>query len=76
MCITSCGKNVFDFDNMNKKVIFARPTDCMVGCTSCSVWCVFDIITFSDTMYIKEPIKKRGVFIFAKKQLEERLKNG
>lgn len=75
MCVTSCGKNVFDFDKENKKAIVARPKDCMVGCTSCSVWCVFDAITFPDPKYVKDLIKKRGVLVFAKKQLEERLKN-
>ena len=76
MCVTSCGRNVFDYDREKKKSSVARPLHCMVGCTSCEVWCVFGAISFPDKNYVREEvIKKRGVLAFAKKELEARAKN-
>lgn len=74
MCVTSCGRNVFDFDKNKKKPIVARPNNCMVGCTSCEVWCVFNAISFPDKQYVRDLIKKKGVLKIAKKQLNEKLK--
>lgn len=73
MCFLSCGKKVFDYDKNTKKVTVSRPKECMVGCTSCSVWCVFDAITFPDPKYVKDLIKKRNVLNFIKKQLDQTL---
>jgi NAD-dependent dihydropyrimidine dehydrogenase PreA subunit len=74
MCVTSCGRSVFDYDWENKKAVVARPLQCMVGCTSCEVWCVFNAISFPDKNYIREVIKKRGVLNLAKKELETKFK--
>ena len=74
MCITSCGREVFDYDVENKKAVVARPYQCMVGCTSCQVWCVFNAISFPDPKYVKNLIKERKVLVLAKKQLEEKYK--
>jgi len=76
MCVTSCGKNVFDFDPESRTSVVARPLQCMVGCTSCQVWCIYDAIRFPDPDYVKNLIKKRGVLKLAKKQLEEKLESG
>ena len=76
MCVTSCGRNVFDFDPDNKKAVVARPLQCMVGCTSCQVWCIYDAISFPDQDYVKNLIKKRGVLKLAKQQLKEKIENG
>ena len=51
MCVLSCGKKVYDFDKQNNRSIVARPENCMVGCTSCEVWCIFDAISFPDKKY-------------------------
>ncbi|MGB9708053.1 MAG: 4Fe-4S dicluster domain-containing protein [Candidatus Pacearchaeota archaeon] len=75
MCITSCGRNVFDFDKKKNKSIVAKPMQCMVGCTSCEVWCVFNAITFPDKQYVKDLIKRKGVLEIAKKQLDVKLEN-
>ncbi|MCD6449847.1 MAG: 4Fe-4S binding protein [Thermotogaceae bacterium] len=72
MCITSCGRNVFDYDWKERKAVVARPLQCMVGCTSCQVWCVFNAISFPDSQYVKDLIIKRKVLTLAKRQLEER----
>jgi len=73
MCVTSCGRNVFDFDKEKNKSVVARPLQCMVGCTSCEVWCVFNAISFPDKQYVKDLIKKKGVLKIAKKELDEKL---
>lgn len=76
MCVTSCGRNVFDYNWEEKKAIVARPLQCMVGCTSCEVWCVFNAISFPDPQYVKNLIIERQVLVTAKKQLEERKEQG
>lgn len=71
MCVTGCGRSVFDFDWENGVSVVARPLQCVVGCTSCQVWCIYDAISFPYPNYIKEIIKKRKVLTLAKQQLEE-----
>ena len=73
MCVTSCGREVFGFDKERKVAVVARPLQCLVGCTSCESWCVFNAISFRDKQYVKNLIKKKRLLIVAKKQLEERL---
>ncbi len=74
MCITTCGRNVFDFDIENKKAIVSRPIQCMVGCTSCEVWCIYDAISFPDKQIVKDFIKKNKILVKSKKELEEKLR--
>ena len=73
MCFTSCGKKVFDYDVKKRKAVVARPKQCMVGCTSCEVWCIFNAISFPDKQYVKNLIKEKGVLTFVKKELEEKM---
>jgi len=73
MCVTSCGRNVFDFDKEKSKSVVARPDNCMVGCTSCETWCIFNAISFPDKQYVKNLIKEKGLLKVAKKELEEKL---
>ncbi|MEM4245279.1 MAG: 4Fe-4S binding protein [Candidatus Nanoarchaeia archaeon] len=75
MCITSCGRNVFDFDVGKNKSVVARPLQCMVGCTSCEVWCTSNAISFPEKQYVKNLIKEKGILKVAKKELDEKLKN-
>ena len=73
MCITSCGREVFDFDKEKNKSIVARPLQCMVGCSSCESWCIFNAISFPNRQYVKDLIKEKGLLKIAKKELEEKL---
>ncbi len=73
MCITSCGRDVFEFDTEKKKAVVAKPLQCLVGCTSCESWCVFEAISFPDRQYVKDLIKARHLLVLAKKQLKEHL---
>ena len=76
MCVVSCGRNVFDYDCERRKAIVARPLQCLVGCTSCGTWCVFDAISFPDPQYVKNLIKEKRVLLLAKKELESRFCKG
>ena len=76
MCFVSCGRKVFDYDFEKKKSVVARPLQCMVGCTSCQVWCVFNAISFPDSQYVKNLIKKKGILKEVRKKLEEIRKSG
>ena len=73
MCITSCGRNVFDFDKEKNKSVVARPNNCMVGCTSCETWCIFNAISFPDKQEVKDLIKEKGLLKVAKKELKEKI---
>ena len=75
MCITSCGRNVFGFDKEKNKSVVARPNNCMVGCTSCETWCIFNAISFPDKQYVKNLIKEKGLLAVAKKELVEKFSN-
>ncbi len=71
MCVTSCGRNVFDYEPKRKKAVMARPLQCMVGCMSCQVWGVYDAISFPDPRRVREFIKKK-ILVLAKKQVQEK----
>jgi NAD-dependent dihydropyrimidine dehydrogenase PreA subunit len=73
MCVTSCGREVFDFDAAKKKAVVARPLQCLVGCTSCEAWCVFEAISFPDKQYVRDLIKKEKLIAVAKRELDQRL---
>ncbi|MBS3766279.1 4Fe-4S binding protein [Candidatus Bipolaricaulota bacterium] len=61
MCVSSCGRNVFDYDPNEGKADVARPLQCMVGCTSCETWCINEAIGFPEPGYVKELIKEENV---------------
>ena len=73
MCVTSCGREVFDSDAATKKAVVARPLQCLVGCTSCEAWCVFEAIGFPDNQYVRDLIKKEKLIAVARRELDQRL---
>lgn len=73
MCVTSCGREVYDYDEDRKKAVVARPLQCMVGCSSCEAWCVFGAIGFPDRQYVRDVIKTHKILALAKRRLEEKL---
>lgn len=70
MCITSCGRKVFDYDKEKKISVVARPLQCMVGCTSCSVWCIYEAISFPDPQKVRDFIKEKKILALVKRELE------
>lgn len=47
------------------------PMQCMVGCTSCRVWCVFEAISFPDSKRVRDFIKQKGILKSVKKKLDK-----
>ncbi len=74
MCVTSCGRKVFDYDPEKRKSVVERPLQCMVGCTSCRVWCIYDAISFPDPQRVRDLIKEKNILALAKRQLKEMVK--
>lgn len=70
MCITSCGRQVFDYDTPRRVSIVARPLQCMVGCMSCRAWCIFDAISFPDPKIVRDVIKEKKILALAKSELK------
>ncbi|MCM8761871.1 MAG: ferredoxin family protein [Candidatus Omnitrophica bacterium] len=73
LCFTTCGRNVFDYDKDRKKAIVARPLQCMVGCTSCEVWCIFNAISFPDKEVVRDFIKTKKILIQARDEIEKKM---
>jgi len=71
MCVTTCGRKVFDFDWAENKSVVAQPENCMVGCSSCERWCVFDAISFPDKNLVREFIKENKILNKSKEELNE-----
>ena len=72
MCATTCGRGVFDYEWEGKKSVVARPTQCLVGCTSCRLWCVFDAIRFPDAQVVRDFIKKEKILARVRKEIKEK----
>lgn len=71
MCVTSCGRAVYDYDWEEEKSVVARPYNCLVGCTSCQKWCIFEAISFPDGKIVKDFIKKNKILLKAKEELDQ-----
>lgn len=70
MCVTSCGRKVFDYDKKEKISIVARPLHCMVGCSSCQVWCVFEAISFPNPKRVRDFIIEKGILKSVKEEMK------
>ena len=46
LCYISCGREVFEYDELNRKAVAERKYNCMVGCSTCSTVCPTEAITF------------------------------
>ncbi|RLJ01712.1 MAG: hypothetical protein DRP11_04005 [Candidatus Aenigmatarchaeota archaeon] len=55
VCLTVCGRNVFEFDFKKNRSKVKNPYNCMVGCDNCRVYCPAGAISF--------PQKNRRAFI-------------
>jgi len=73
MCITGCGRNVYDWDSKENKSVVARPNNCLVGCVTCSNTCLFGAISFPDKEELRKIIIENGVIARAKKELGKKL---
>jgi len=71
LCVTTCGRKVFDYDFGRKKAVTAQPLQCMVGCVTCENLCPQKAIGFPPVSYIAHLIKENHVLVEAKRRLEE-----
>ena len=46
LCYVSCGREVFEYDGLQRKAVVERKFNCMVGCSTCSTVCPTEAITF------------------------------
>lgn len=72
MCVTTCGKNVYDYDWKRKKAVVARSIQCLVGCTSCMSWCLFGAINFPEVKIVRDFITKEKILAKAKQEITEK----
>ena len=73
MCITGCGRNVYDWDEEHNKSIVARPNNCLVGCVTCSNTCIYGCISFPDKEELRKLILELGVHERAADELRKKL---
>jgi NAD-dependent dihydropyrimidine dehydrogenase PreA subunit len=74
MCVTTCGRGVFEFDFVKNKAIVAEPLQYLVGCSSCEAWCIFSAISFRDKKYVRDIIRKNSnILVQAKKDLKQKI---
>ena len=72
MCITICGRDVFEFDFWKNKSIVKNHYNCMVGCDNCKVYCPSMAISFpqkSRREFIQDIIKKYDLIAKAKQRI-------
>jgi len=58
MCVTSCGKGVYEFDYENKKSKVVNPMNCMVACQTCANLCPSKAISFAENDNTREKAQK------------------
>lgn len=69
ICVLGCGKQVYKFDYEDNVPVVANPTNCLVGCTTCTNTCPQHAISFPSMSYLHKLIKKRGVISRSRKSL-------
>jgi len=64
MCITACGRNVFEFDFKKNKSEVKNPYNCMVGCDNCRIYCPAGAISFPQKdrrKFVQSLLKKYNI---------------
>lgn len=71
LCVVGCGRKVFEYDYDRKRAVVARPTNCMVACTTCKTLCPHKAISFPPESYIARLIKEHRLTQVARQRLAE-----
>ncbi|MEM0141708.1 MAG: ferredoxin family protein [Thermoplasmatales archaeon] len=52
LCVVTCGekRNVFGYDESLHKAVVLQPNNCMVGCNNCEVSCLWDAISYPESV--------------------------
>ncbi|MHA1506623.1 MAG: metalloregulator ArsR/SmtB family transcription factor [Candidatus Asgardarchaeia archaeon] len=72
ICITICGRNVFEFDFKKNKAKVKNPYNCMVGCNNCAIYCPAEAISFSQKNrreFIQSLLKKYNLIAKARENV-------
>lgn len=70
MCVTSCSRDVFSFDFKINKPWVNHKYNCLVGCNTCSVYCLAGAISFPEPpSYIKGIIRSSNLIVKAQQEL-------
>ncbi|KAB2903563.1 MAG: 4Fe-4S dicluster domain-containing protein [Anaerolineae bacterium] len=71
LCVTSCGRNVYQFDYEDNVAVVTNPLQCMVGCSTCATVCPREAVEFPSLGYIQQLIRDRKIL----RQSKDLLKN-
>jgi CDP-4-dehydro-6-deoxyglucose reductase len=69
LCVTSCGRSVYQFDYANNVAVVANSLNCMVGCSTCATVCPREAIEFPSAGYIQQLIRERKIIRQSKELL-------
>jgi NAD-dependent dihydropyrimidine dehydrogenase PreA subunit len=72
LCYVSCGREVFDYDELNRKAVVERNFNCMVGCSTCSTVCPTEAITFPGRDLIWKFEREYKIFKEVRKEGKEK----
>lgn len=61
LCVTSCGRKVYQFDFGQNVAVVANPLNCMVGCSTCATICPREAIEFPSRGSVQQLIRSRQV---------------
>lgn len=69
LCVTSCGRKVYQFDYEHNIAVVANPLNCMVGCSTCATICPREAIEFPSRGYIQQLIRENKIVRQSKEML-------
>jgi NAD-dependent dihydropyrimidine dehydrogenase PreA subunit len=72
LCYISCGREVFEYNETNRKVTVERNYNCMVGCSTCSTVCTTEAITFPGRDLVWKFEKEYKIFKQVRKEGKEK----
>jgi NAD-dependent dihydropyrimidine dehydrogenase PreA subunit len=72
LCYISCGREVFEYDELHRKATVERNYNCMVGCSTCSTVCPTEAIAFPGRDLIWKFEKEYKIFKEVRKEGKEK----
>lgn len=72
LCVTSCGRQVYEYDAERRKSVVAEPLHCMVGCVTCANLCPEQAISFPPLTTLRRLVKDHKLVQRARKELRQR----
>lgn len=80
LCFVTCGREVYEIeqqaDGKHVKAVVERPYNCMVGCSTCSVVCPTQAITFPGRDVVWEIEKQFKIFGTVRKEAAAKREKG